>query len=400
MQNDVTHAVDAHASASGSTSSTKSATPSSSPPKRFGTKWSRGRHGAARPSRRRLAVVHVPRPQPVTPRTEPVPGPVRRAWPRSAPRSHRAPATATRGPRRRIRRPIRGRASAPRSSPALVERPDRNSGRARRARGPGSRGRCAAGTRRRAGRRPPPAATTLPLVALGLAHVNGERLRSVLDGDGRRDRPSGCGTRPGACGAPPMEPTSAYSPSCSTRIRAILRTIAAVAALHRDDDDGQTRVPQRVGLLATGALVRLDLVADPLRGRRGVLAFDRGHDRRHYGRPLRDAPRDARRYGPNMRFEPTELTDRRAGAAGGGPRVPGVRAAARQVRARPRDGCAPGSGVLQGPGRPRLGRAWRCRRATAARTAAPSIGSWSSRSCCGGARRSATTGSPIARPDR
>jgi hypothetical protein len=80
---------------------------------------------------------------------------------------------------------------------------------------------------------------------------------------------------------------------------------AAVAALHRDDDDGQTRIPQG-GALAAGALYSSTWSGPTLR--RWAYSPSIAVMTERPGCPFWDAPRDARRYGPNMRFEPTELT--------------------------------------------------------------------------------------------
>ena len=82
----------------------------------------------------------------------------------------------------------------------------------------------------------------------------------------------------GCSGAPPFEATSAYEPSCSTRISAILRTLP----------DSRDASPRRSpGCLCRGvcwprptrALVRVHLVTNPLRSTRDILTFEGCHRR-------------------------------------------------------------------------------------------------------------------------
>ena len=54
-----------------------------------------------------------------------------------------------------------------------------------------------------------------------------------------------------------------------------LADVAALVPPHGHDDDRDARVPQRVGLPAAGALVGLDLVANPAHRARNVLTFHR-----------------------------------------------------------------------------------------------------------------------------
>jgi hypothetical protein len=105
-----------------------------------------------------------------------------------------------------------------------------------------------------------------PVVAGDQADPELERLRAVLDQDlvrmGREV------VVPGRIGrrSPTFEATSAYSPSCSTLIRAFLRMLPLLLSRmvritpHGEDDHREAR--ERVGLLATRSLVGLDLVAD------------------------------------------------------------------------------------------------------------------------------------------
>ena len=103
-----------------------------------------------------------------------------------------------------------------------------------------------------------------PLVAGHLAHVRVERLGTVLDDDRLGVGLAGCSTRPGASGAPPIEATSAYSPSCSTRMSGVLRSLPLllprVVTMMIASPVSRSVLASR----PAGALVRLDLVAHPL----------------------------------------------------------------------------------------------------------------------------------------
>src|SRR5687767_2290766 len=63
-----------------------------------------------------------------------------------------------------------------------------------------------------------------------------------------------------------------------------LADVAALVAPHRDDDHRNAGIPQRVGFPAAGALIGLDLIADPAGGAGHVFALQRLR-RRHHSPP-------------------------------------------------------------------------------------------------------------------
>src|SRR5664280_2719523 len=83
----------------------------------------------------------------------------------------------------------------------------------------------------------------------------------------------------GCSGAPPLDATAAYRPSCSTLHHRVLAQDAALGAAAGDDD--HRHAAQRGPLGAAGALVELDLVADPLRGA-GLVVPGKWHAPRIY----------------------------------------------------------------------------------------------------------------------